>query len=388
METLIPIINDISVIIFNLILFVKMVRLRRDKTFYRLLMVGGCAVIVGAYFTATYILKWAASVSTLICMTIPSMLLFLYLSNCRDSRFFLTFCFVDTVSLIIAFISRYIGILTGFTGGIIGLLVTDVLYIVIIWIGNPYFKKYTELLDVAKAGWTGMMLASFLIYFALIFFAAYPEPLVNRVEYGLVYLVFCAVVLSCYTVFIHSIVKTRKIYEQYCQLQQEKIYHKIAYTDVLTQLGNRASYVEKINGIQRNLRLFDSACCVVLDINNFKKVNDVLGHHAGDAVLVYAARLLKEIFCGEAEEVFRIGGDEFFILSLNCTESEIQEKVGLLEQKPLGDGEIIGVPVTFAAGYAFAEISESGEDTLEKAFIRADRMMYQHKQQVKGCTTL
>lgn len=383
MESLIPIINDISVITFDLILFVKMVRLRSDKTLYKWLMVGGCAAILTAYFIATYVFKLAPSVSSVVCMSIPSLLLFFYLSSCRDSRFFLTFCFVDTLSLIIAFIGRYIGILTGLTGGIVSLLVTNALYIVIIWVGNPYFKKYTELLEVAKAGWTGMMLASFLIYFAFIFFAAYPEPLANRIEYGPVYLVFCAVVLSCYAVFIHSIAKTRKIYEQYRQLQQEKIYHKIAYTDVLTQLGNRASYVEKINGIQRNLHLFDSACCVVLDINNFKMVNDVLGHHAGDEVLVRAAEWLKETFCNDAEEVFRVGGDEFFVLILNCSESEIQQRLSLLEQKPLSDCEMVGEPIMFAAGYAFADISESGADTLEKAFIRADRMMYQNKQQVK-----
>ena len=86
-----------------------------------------------------------------------------------------------------------------------------------------------------------MMLSSFLIYFVLIFTAAYPKPLIQRIEYGPSYALFGLVVLSCYSVFIHSIIKTKKISEQCVLLEKEKEFHKIAYKD--TEWGFTIAFI-------------------------------------------------------------------------------------------------------------------------------------------------
>ena len=156
------------------------------------------------------------------------------------------------------------------------------------------------------------MISSVLIYFALVFFAIYPEPLVNRVEYGPVYLVFSAVVLSCYVVFITSAIKTSKIYEQSKQLQQEWEWHKIAYVDGLTGCANRTAYIEKLNDLERSSLMDHSICVLVFDIDNFKKVNDTKGHMAGDIILKQAAeiphlpnaRAAKSLSLKKAEEMY------------------------------------------------------------------------------------
>ncbi len=67
-----------------------------------------------------------------------------------------------------------------------------------------------------------MALSTVLIYFALIFFAAYPEPMLDRPEYAPCWLVFALVVLACYGVFLQSIHKTQRIQEQNEKLEREK----------------------------------------------------------------------------------------------------------------------------------------------------------------------
>lgn len=216
------------------------------------------------------------------------------------------------------------------------------------------------------------MVSSILIYFALIFLAAYPKPLVERLEYGPAYLVFSIVVLSSYVVFIDSVVKARKIHQQNLQLQKEKQFHAIAYTDALTGVGNRAAYMERLNTLERTRAAETRICLVLFDLDNFKSINDTMGHQTGDEVLVEAARLLRGIFPEESSGLFRIGGDEFVVIVEETDEETIRRKIRAVQKSLPGR-----VPYTFSAGYDF--LRPGGTDTLEKTFDRADHKMYQEK---------
>lgn len=113
----------------------------------------------------------------------------------------MTFCFVDTVSLIVAFIGRYMGIL--FQGGSVWtFLVVLSLFSILLVMGYKRIRAYHVLLDTVDSGWGTMAFSTVLIYFALIFFAAYPVPMVQRPEYAPCWLIFAAVVLACYVVFL------------------------------------------------------------------------------------------------------------------------------------------------------------------------------------------
>ena len=131
MEKLLPILNDLW----------KNPNLRNKIIIYT-----GCTIIIAAYFLATYFYDVPASLSAALCMTFPSLVLFWIFSECKDSRFFLTFCFVDTVSLIIGFFGRYAGVLAGRVGIYVSFFLTLFLYAAIIWFGRNYFKKYSELI--------------------------------------------------------------------------------------------------------------------------------------------------------------------------------------------------------------------------------------------------
>lgn len=262
---------------FDLLIFTKMVKLKQDGFFYKAAMYLGCACIIMAYFFSTYIFHFPAALSSALTMSIPSFLLFFWLSEYRDSRFLMTFCFVDSVSLIIAFLGRYAGILTGSVGEIISFIVILLLFSVIVFCGWKSFQKYHTLLAITKKGWNSMAVSTLLIYIGLLFFAAYPKPLVERIEYGPVYLLFSVIALSFYVVFISSILKTKQIYEQNLKLEKENEIYQIAYTDALTGLGNRAAYIEHINEIERSKSSQALYCCVILDVNQFKSINDSHG---------------------------------------------------------------------------------------------------------------
>lgn len=383
MEKLLPILNDLLIVTANLIIFTRMISWKNPNLRNKIIIYTGCTIIIAAYFLATYFYDVPASLSAALCMTFPSLVLFWIFSECKDSRFFLTFCFVDTVSLIIGFFGRYAGVLAGRVGIYVSFFLTLFLYAAIIWFGRNYFKKYSELLRVKKAGWTGMMLSSFLIYFVLIFTAAYPKPLIQRIEYGPSYALFGLVVLSCYSVFIHSIIKTKKISEQCVLLEKEKEFHKIAYTDTVTRLYNRVYYVEKINDLERNISSYQSLCCIVIDINDFKSVNDRFGHHIGDETLRQVSQTIQEAFNDTTPYVFRVGGDEFFVVLINVSESFAQKKLEELDfrmqQVRVPDGSFVNL----ASGYKYLFPTKDAAVNLESAFVLADKEMYKNKNAYK-----
>ncbi|MDQ3229632.1 MAG: EAL domain-containing protein, partial [Pseudomonadota bacterium] len=101
---------------------------------------------------------------------------------------------------------------------------------------------------------------------------------------------------------------------------------RMAYTDALTGLSNRLAFRENLD--QRLLELRGASKRLALlfaDIDDFKRVNDTLGHEAGDEVLVqFSARIreaVEHIGSGEAE-LARFGGDEFVILLQNDANSD------------------------------------------------------------------
>ena len=116
MEKLLPILNDLLIVTANLIIFTRMISWKNPNLRNKIIIYTGCTIIIAAYFLATYFYDVPASLSAALCMTFPSLVLFWIFSECKDSRFFLTFCFVDTVSLIIGFFGRYAGVLAGRVG--------------------------------------------------------------------------------------------------------------------------------------------------------------------------------------------------------------------------------------------------------------------------------
>ena len=305
--TILSILNDIIIIVFDLCVFYMMVSLKRNSRFVNFCVQGGCLLIVAAYFITSYVYKIPTAIASFVCMSVPSFLLFWSVSKHKDARFVLTFFFVDTITFYVAAVARYIGILIPvFYGEVVMLCVSSVICTVIIVVGRNTFSRYHELLEIVGAGWNSLAAASGVIYLVSLVLMTFPKPMIYRQEYFPAYLAFIIAVLFCYNVFVQSIVKTKKIVEQKKMLEKTMEAYRIAYTDPLTNTQNRLPYIERLNDVQRNIAAYKAVTFMMFDVDNFKKLNDEKGHAAGDEALRNVATVLKSVFA--EENVFRLGG--------------------------------------------------------------------------------
>lgn len=161
-------------------------------------------------------------------------------------------------------------------------------------------------------------------------------------------------------------------------------HHKIrqfAMKDFLTSLGNRASYDETmIRLVSHAHRSHQPFSLLVLDMDNFKQVNDVHGHQVGDKVLITCAETILHSL-RESDFAFRFGGDEFCCLlpdADNQTSHLIAERVrGAIESQPLLQQHNVSCSI----GTTTYVVDDSHTDI----FKRADEALYAAKQAGKNC---
>lgn len=130
---------------------------------------------------------------------------------------------------------------------------------------------------------------------------------------------------------------------------------RLAYWDVLTELGNRAAFSKMLSECGQMVNVF----CVVFDINNLKMCNDRYGHSEGDKMIVDTAECIKGAF-GSIGDCFRIGGDEFAALIQNKEEKDILDAIENLNVLISEKNHQRKMPVSIAFGYAMRE--GTGED--------------------------
>ncbi|MCL4747197.1 MAG: GGDEF domain-containing protein, partial [Burkholderiaceae bacterium] len=155
-------------------------------------------------------------------------------------------------------------------------------------------------------------------------------------------------------------------------------------TDHLTQTMNRRGLEEAFAGALARARVSGRSLSVsLIDVDNFKKLNDSLGHQAGDAALKHLATILKEKL-RPTDAVARYGGEEFVIL-LAGADAEQARATMVRVQRDLSAHVFLHDQerrfITFSAGVT---VVVDG-DTLVSAVGRADDAMYQAKRDGKNC---
>jgi diguanylate cyclase (GGDEF)-like protein len=229
---------------------------------------------------------------------------------------------------------------------------------------------------------TAIVLAPFTI-----FFVATGNPVLVAMALNMI-LVACgliAMMLRNYNDFA-GLIRSRKMMlgRQHDMQSLSDENHHLAYSDALTGLPNRRSFLarldEAILAANREPMRFAVA---LLDLDGFKSVNDVHGHAAGDELLIEIGRRLKGLATARAFFA-RLGGDEFgMILTGTGSDDEIiafgQEVLGLLRSPCLARDAMVAI----GGSIGVAIYPEAGR-TAEDLFERADYALYYVKQTQKG----
>ena len=158
-------------------------------------------------------------------------------------------------------------------------------------------------------------------------------------------------------------------------------------TDHLTHAANRAGLEQAFDRAAR--RLIETPCALsiaLIDVDDFKKVNDALGHAAGDAALRHLADLLRRQVRSQ-DTVARHGGEEFVVLMPDLQAEQASSLLVRVQRELTREVYLHGgnrIFITFSAGVTQIQPAES----LEQVLRRADEGMYRSKRAGKTCVTV
>lgn len=158
----------------------------------------------------------------------------------------------------------------------------------------------------------------------------------------------------------------------------------LSLTDQLTGLYNRRFMDEYYKLIfERAKRNKNLIGFIMLDINDFKSINDTYGHKAGDRALILTAESLRDS-CRSTEAVFRMGGDEFLVLAPDLKSEEgLQVIASRIRNNVTRMVEIGGEKINIVPSIGTALYPQEGED-FDLVLNLADERMYEDKKRLKA----
>ena len=152
---------------------------------------------------------------------------------------------------------------------------------------------------------------------------------------------------------------------------QNEIYRKLAFLDTMTNMKNRTAFEQRLNLFRDKVEV-EPVIFTIADMNDLKYINDTYGHKAGDEAIMSFAKAVATVF--SECSCYRIGGDEFCIISEGLGTEEIEKRILLLEKQlqeaAIGKEYIISGSV----GYAILEAND-----VDACFKKADEKMYKTK---------
>ena len=163
--------------------------------------------------------------------------------------------------------------------------------------------------------------------------------------------------------------------------QSQRELERLATTDALSDLYNRY-YFSKISDelfmlAKRNKRPMS---IIILDIDNFKKINDVHGHGVGDEVIKHIAKTLKDV-ARKSDVICRWGGEEFLLL-LPETDGEGAYIMAENIRKMIEQSEVSinrELTIQYRASFGVSVVDNSDEKGVDKAIHNADEALYEAK---------
>ncbi|MBO4901333.1 MAG: GGDEF domain-containing protein [Lachnospiraceae bacterium] len=157
-------------------------------------------------------------------------------------------------------------------------------------------------------------------------------------------------------------------------------YFELAHFDQMTELLNRTAYEEKITDLKTNMeKIREEKKIIILmaDLNFLKYLNDNLGHNTGDEAIKNVALIIKETF-SDKENCYRIGGDEFCIISIGNDKTEFETMYQKFIDKVEEKNREVDYPFSVASAYYIVQ-----DESIDDAMQIVDNMMYENKEEIK-----
>lgn len=159
---------------------------------------------------------------------------------------------------------------------------------------------------------------------------------------------------------------------------EHKVLLKMAYSDELTNIHNRAKCEEVLQELEYGQQGY---AILSLDLNNLKRINDTLGHACGDRLLKDFAAILAKTFMADGT-VGRMGGDEFMVILPNISRARLQGRIDLMEEMMARQNiREKDIRLSVAWGYAFSTECAGGDS--DAVYELADKRMYRMKRKMK-----
>jgi len=151
--------------------------------------------------------------------------------------------------------------------------------------------------------------------------------------------------------------------------------NSLVFKDHLTNIGNRAYYDECLaRAIEQSSRNRQPLSLMVFDLDNFKPINDTLGHLKGDQVLQHFAAILEKVI-RTSDMPFRLGGDEFTLILQGGDQQSVDKIKARLLKEINNTPFLTALNFSTSSGYAHWQMGESAAEL----FATADKNLYVEK---------
>ena len=166
------------------------------------------------------------------------------------------------------------------------------------------------------------------------------------------------------------------VYEQIRENANLEVYTRMAYKDMMTELGNRAALREEQKQAADHR---GSYAYIMIDANNLKTINDTYGHQKGDELLIEIANCIRTGVDGRGH-CYRIGGDEFVVSLTGVTEDEVRGCIAAIQKEVESADQRSDIVISAAMGYAWTSVMDQD---VQELLEQADAAMYENKTAMK-----
>ncbi|MGM0421147.1 MAG: GGDEF domain-containing protein [Bacillota bacterium] len=241
------------------------------------------------------------------------------------------------------------------------------------YIFNNFYKKFSIKTVINSIALPHLLISGFFV--PLILNWEFSVPLLNNIRTRVTILAFTIPVYTAISYFILKYFKQKKEFHALHAKLKE-----IVKVDSLTGLSSRREFMdflEKMISLSRRKSM--DLALIMIDIDNFKEINDNYGHAGGDRVLTLMGDILNSEI-RQADMAARLGGDEFAVLLVESGLDDAKALADRLKEK-IRNAEVSEVKATVTASFGITDLKYDDEC---KAFLqRADSALYKAKREGK-----